>query len=69
MNDRGSNASGGGINYNTNERGSNASNGGINFFNNERDGISNGYDLLGNSVCVPIIKMVADRLVRKLYAK
>lgn len=41
----------------------------LDFFNNERDGISNGYDLLGNSVCVPIIKMVADRLVRKLYAK
>lgn len=41
----------------------------LDFFNNEKDGISNGYDLLGNSVCVPVIKMVADRLVQKLYAK
>ena len=41
----------------------------LDFFYSEKDGINNGYDLLGNSVCVPVIKMVADRLVQKLYSK
>lgn len=41
----------------------------LDFFNNEKDGINSGYDLLGNSVCVPVIKMIADRLIQKLYAK
>lgn len=41
----------------------------LDFFYDEKDGINNGYDLLGNSVCVPIIKMVADRLVQKLYSR
>ena len=41
----------------------------LDFFYSEKDGINNGYDLLCNSVCVPVIKMVADRLVQKLYSK
>ena len=41
----------------------------LDFFYNEKDGVNNGYDLLGNSVCVPVIKMIADRLVQKLYIK
>lgn len=41
----------------------------LDFFYNEKDGLNNGYDLLGNSVCVPVIKMIADRLVQKLYIK
>jgi len=41
----------------------------LDFFYDEKDGINKGYDLLGNSVCVPVIKMVADRLVQKLYSK
>ena len=29
--------------------------------------VSDGYDLLGNTVVVPVIKAVADRLINKLY--
>ena len=38
----------------------------LDFFNNEDGGIELGYDLLGNSVCVPVIKLIANRLLETI---
>ena len=35
---------------------------------NRKDGHEIAFDLLGNSVCVPVIKVISDRLLRKLIA-
>lgn len=39
----------------------------LEIFNQESKDIRLGYDLLGNSVCVPVIKAVAMRLLRQIY--
>ena len=31
-------------------------------FNNNKKGIKQGFDLLGNTVCVPVIKAICERL-------
>ncbi len=36
-------------------------------FNESKQTIKEGYDLIGNSVCVPVIKAVALRLLEKIY--
>ena len=41
----------------------------LDFFYNEEKGIELGYDLLGNSVCVPVIKLIANRLIQQIYAR
>lgn len=38
-------------------------------FNATRQTIKEGYDLIGNSVCVPVIKAVALRLLNQIYPK
>lgn len=39
----------------------------LDFFNDDAKSIKLGYDLLGNSVCVPVIKAVATRLLHQIY--
>lgn len=39
----------------------------LDFYNQDAKGIKLGYDLLGNSVCVPVIKAVATRLLQQIY--
>lgn len=39
-----------------------------NYLENRKDGHEIAFDLLGNSVCVPVIKVISDRLLRKLIA-
>lgn len=39
----------------------------LEIFNQGSKDIRLGYDLLGNSVCVPVIKAVAMRLLRQIY--
>lgn len=36
-------------------------------FYNEKDGVKLAYDLIGNSVCVPVIKAIAMRLMDNIY--
>ena len=40
----------------------------LNYLENRKDGHEIAFDLLGNSVCVPVIKVISDRLLRKLIA-
>ena len=39
----------------------------LDFYSHDSKGIRLGYDLLGNSVCVPVIKAVAKRLLTQIY--
>ena len=39
----------------------------LDFYSHDSKGIRLGYDLLGNSVCVPVIKAVANRLLTQIY--
>ena len=39
----------------------------LDFYNQDAKGIRLGYDLLGNTVCVPVIKAVAYRLLHQIY--
>ena len=39
----------------------------LDFYSHDAKGIKLGYDLLGNSVCVPVIKAVATRLLHQIY--
>lgn len=39
----------------------------LDFYSNDSKGIKLGYDLLGNSVCVPVIKAVATKLLHQIY--
>jgi DNA (cytosine-5)-methyltransferase 1 len=39
----------------------------LDFYNQDAKGIRLGYDLLGNTVCVPVIKAVANRLLHQIY--
>ena len=39
----------------------------LDFYSHDDKGIKLGYDLLGNSVCVPVIKAVATRLLHQIY--
>ena len=41
----------------------------LDFLYNEDNGVELGYDLLGNSVCVPVIRLIANRLIQQIYAK
>lgn len=38
----------------------------LSYLENRKNGHEIAFDLLGNSVCVPVIKVIADRLLRKL---
>ena len=38
----------------------------LDFYNQDAKGIRLGYDLLGNTVCVPVIKAVANRLLHQI---
>ena len=40
----------------------------LDYLYNEDKGVELGYDLLGNSVCVPVIKLIANRLIQHIYA-
>lgn len=39
----------------------------LDFYSHDQKGIKLGYDLLGNSVCVPVIKAVANKLLHQIY--
>lgn len=39
----------------------------LDFFEKSNKEIKLGYDLLGNSVCVPVIKEVAKKLLTQIY--
>lgn len=39
----------------------------LDYLNSQKGGLKKGYDLLGNSVCVPVIKEIATRLLDKIY--
>ena len=39
----------------------------LDFYSHDSKGIKLGYDLLGNSVCVPVIKAVSNRLLTQIY--
>jgi DNA (cytosine-5)-methyltransferase 1 len=38
----------------------------LNFLTNDKKGITIGFDLLGNSVCVPVIKAISERLLNSI---
>lgn len=41
----------------------------LSYLENRKNGHDIAFDLLGNSVCVPVIKVIADRLIRKLIER